>query len=60
MSLKCGFESGLVDWDAVLGRVGCQGETEGGQGKLVALGCLLLREVVNPSLVQTHSFLEKK
>lgn len=53
MSLKCGFESGLVDWDAVLGR-------GGGQGKLVALGCLLLREVVNPSLVQTHSSLEKK
>lgn len=60
MSLKCGLEFGLLDWDAVLGRVGCQRETEGGQEKLVVLGCLLLGEVVSPSLVQTHTSLEKK
>lgn len=42
VSLMCGFESGLLDWDAVLGRVRCQRETEGGQEKLVVLGCLLL------------------
>lgn len=47
-------------WDCGVREVVYQREREGGQGKLVVPGCLLLGEVVSFSMIQTHSSLEKK
>lgn len=62
VSLKCGLESGLVDWGAVYvwGDWMSERTQKGDQERQTVMGWFSLGQAVNPSLVQIHSPSEKR